>query len=192
MTRRGLSLHKSARWLVGTALVAGAGLLSAITPSDQSIIGPFVVSGDQGAPTASRMLQAQVVSTSFADSIVADGGDWKASANWLVIELEASALQTEERAEIDFATLSVDGLVFRASERVPETLLGKHLHLGTDTTGVLVFELADGIHAGEGELRLTTHYRTPQLDDLLALRVSLDEARRAATVELSEPELGAP
>lgn len=188
----GESLSTGRRWLIGAALIACAGLLSAITPSDEDVTGPFIVRGGADATASSHQLSAQVLSASFADRILADGGDWEADGNWLVVELKASATRTEVGTQIMLATLHVDGLVFRASERVPETLRSTRLHLGTDTVGYLAFELADGIRSGECELRLTAENRTPRLDDVLSLRVSLDEASRTATFELPEPEVGAP
>lgn len=188
MTGPRIRLSRGRRWLVGGALVACAGLISMITPSDDALLEPFLVRGGADGATG-RTLSAQVLSASFAHTLISDHGDWEEEGNWLVVQLAASSPRTEEDAEIGFATLHVDGRVFEASERVPDTLRTTGLHVGTDTVGFLAFELADDIDAGEAELRLTTFYRTPGLDDVLAIRVPLDDAVHESRAEITEPEI---
>lgn len=179
-------------WLLGTGLVVVAGLLSGITPPGDSLYEPILIRGDAQDTVSSRTLIASVSDSSFADEIIADGGDWQAVGNWLVVEVVASAPQTEEDARIPLATLLVDGRVFQASERPPETLLDAPLHVGTDTVGVLVFDLPEGLRSGTAELRLSSRYSTPELDDVIAIPLPLDEASAVASIELDEPRVGAP
>lgn len=179
-------------WLIGTGLVAIAALVSGITPPETSLYDPILVRGAAEDTVSSRTLIATVTGASFADEIVSPDGDWQAEGNWLVVEVVASAPTTEEDAEIPLATLRVDGLVFQASERPEDTLMDARLHVGTDTVGVIVFELPEGLRSGAGELRLSSRYSTPELDEVIALPLSLDEASAVATIELSEPTVGAP
>jgi len=178
-------------WLVGGALVVAAGLLSGITPSADSLFDPFLIRGGPGDAVTSRTLVATVAGASFADRVVSSDGEWTAEGNWLIVELAVSAARTEEDAEIPLAALHLDGRVFHASERVPDSLLKTPLHVGTDTVGVLAFELPEGLRAGAGELRLTSEYVTPELDDVIALALPLDAAPAAASAELPEPRIGA-
>lgn len=179
------------RWLVGAALVVAAALLSAITPSDDEITGPFLARGSEGEQTTARTLSAQVLSVTFADQVVSERG-YESDGNWLVVELAASAPRTEEEAEMALAALHVDGLVFHASEQMRGSLRGARLHVGTDTVGVLAFELADEVRAGDAELWLTSEGRTPRLDDVLVLPLSLDDAPRVDSVEITKPEIADP
>lgn len=184
-------MRRARPWVLGTGLVLAAGLVSAATPSADSTYDAFLVRGDHGT-ASSRTLNAAVTGSTFADQVVSADGEWQAEGNWLVVEVTASSPRTEVDAEIVLATLHVDGLVFQASERIPDSLLKTRLHVGTDTSGVIAFELADGIRHGDAELRLTTGYVTPQLDDVIALPLPLDDVGAEASVELSEPVVGAP
>ncbi|WP_102194270.1 hypothetical protein [Microbacterium aurantiacum] len=185
-------MRRARPWLIGAALVVAAGLVSGVTPSQDSLVGPFLISGGPADTVTSRMLIASVSGASFADRVVAADGEWEAEGNWLVVELAVSAAHTEVDAEIPLATLHLDGRVFHASERAPESLLQTRLHVGTDTVGTLAFELPEGLRGGLGELRLTHEYLTPELDDVVAITLPLDEAPTASSIELDAPRVGAP
>lgn len=185
-------MRKARPWLIGAALVVAAGLVSGVTPSADSLFDPFLIRGGPEDTVTSRTLIATVSDAAFADRVVSADGEWTAEGNWLVVELAVSAPRTEEDAEIPLAALHVDGLVIHASERAPDSLLKTPLHVGTDTVGVLAFELPEGLRAGMGELRLTSEYVTPELDDVIALSLPLDEAPAVASIDLAEPRIGAP
>lgn len=191
MSSAGARTPRMRRWIIGATLVAGAALLSTITPSDDEIVGPFLVHGAPGEQKSARTLTAQVLSATFAEQVVSSKG-FEADGNWLVLKLAASAPRTEDEAQIALAALHVDGLVFHASEQIRGSLRGEQLHVGTDTVGYLAFELADGVRAGAAELRLTPEDRTPRLDDVLVLPLSLDGLPREASVEIAEPEITGP
>ncbi|MBO9624936.1 MAG: hypothetical protein J7484_01025 [Microbacterium sp.] len=184
-------MSRARPWILGAALVLAAALVSAIIPSEDSTYAAFLIRGDHRGADA-RTLSATVIGTTLTDRVVSADGEWAADGNWLVVELTASSPRTEVDAEIQLATLHVDGLVFQASERIPDSLLKEQLHVGTDTSGVIAFELPDGIRHGEAELRLTTEYATPQLDDVVAVPFSLDDADTAPSVDLRRTALGAP
>lgn len=186
-------MRRGAAWAAGAVLVLGAGLLTAVTPSVDSLYGPFLRHGGATDTVTSRTLTASVLAASFADEIVSADGEWSAAGNWLVVEVAASAPTTEEDAEIPFAALHVGGLVVHASERPEDSLLRTPLRVGTDTVGILAFELPEGARGGRAELRLTTEYLTPELDDVIALEIPLDAVGAVPRVELTEPRVvGAP
>lgn len=176
------------RWIAGAALVLCAGLATALTPPADSTYDEFLV-GD-GAAAAGRTLSASLTGATFARTVVSSDGDWRADGHWLIVELTASAPRSEVDAEVVLATLHVGGTVFQASERVPDTLAKRQLRVGTDTAGVLVFELPDDVTDGTAQVRLSTAYSTPQLDDVLVLSLPLDDLPAASLVELSEPMVG--
>lgn len=179
-------------WIIGAGLVVIAGLVSGVTPPEESLYDPIIVRGDADDTVSARTLIATVSDASFADEVVSWDEEWQAKGNWLVVEVVASAPQSEERAQIALATLWVDGRVYQASERPEETLLDAPLHVGTDTVGVLAFELPAGVSGGTAELRLTTRYATPEIDEVIALRLSLDDAPGVETIELPRTRVGAP
>lgn len=185
-------MRRARPWLIGAALVVAAGLVSGVTPSQDSLVDPFLIRGDSADTVTSRMLIATVSGASFVDRVVSADGEWEAEGNWLVVELAVSAARTEVDAEIPLATLHIDGLVFHASERAPKSLLNTRLHVGTDTVGTLAFELPEGLRGGVGELRLTHEYLTPELDDVITITVPLDGAPTASSIELDAPRIGAP
>ena len=86
------------------------------------------------------------------------------------------------------AALEVGDRTFHASERMRDSLLGAGLRVGTDTVGMLAFELPADVDAGDAELHLITSYSTPQLDDVVVLPVSLDDLPTEAEVEIVAPE----
>lgn len=183
-------MSKTSPWIVGAALVLAAGAVSVITTSVIDQRAPFVVTADAGDEVTSRSLTAVVHDARFTNRVSA--GDWHADGNWLVITLVASAPQTEEDAVIDLATLEVDGQVYQASERPGRSIVGTRLHVGTDTVGMLAFELPERVRGGDTLLRLSPALTTPRLDDLVVLPLPLDGLPATTNIDIDDPYLGAP
>ncbi|WP_435747154.1 hypothetical protein [Microbacterium sp. PMB16] len=194
MTRRAMSrgMRRGAPWIVGAALVVAAGAVTAVTPPEQALLDPFAVGGADGATVTTRQITATVVDISRTERVTMTDAEWEAEGNWLVIELAASAPTTEVDAAIGVASLLIDGRLFQASERPPATLVGTSLRVGTDTVGMLAFELPDDLRSGDGELRLSGRYPTPELDDVATFPVHLDRVETTASVEIETPRLGKP
>ncbi|HWV48743.1 MAG TPA: hypothetical protein VN035_04745 [Microbacterium sp.] len=173
-------------WVLGAALVVAAGAAVALTPPDVALSQAFSIRGGEGDLVTGRTLTAQVRDAAFTERVVA--GDWAAEGNWLVVTVAASAPQTEVDAAISLAKLEIGDRTFHASERVRDSLLGAALRVGTDTVGMLAFELPADVDAGDAELSLITSYSTPQLDDVVVLPVSLDDLPSEAEIEITSPE----
>ena len=184
--RRGLP------WILGGALVIVAGAVTALTPTDDSLVGPTVKTGDFGDAVESRTLIATASEAAFADEIAVPDAGWSADGNWLVVTVIASAPTTEEGASIQLATLTVGDRVFQASERPAATLTNTALRVGVDTVGTLVFELPPDVTSGTAELRLTTSYFTTELDDLVSIPLPLDDLARTPSIDLADSELSTP
>lgn len=178
-------MKRALPWLLGAALVLGAGLVTAVTPSDEDVVGPITVHGHAGETVAARTIIATVTDATFADEVVESA--WSAEGNWLVITLDASAATTEVDAAIQLATLAVDDRVFQASERPSTSLRGTALRVGTETTGTLSFELPTELDSGAAELRLSPGYSTPELDDLVVISIDLDDLPRVSSADLVAP-----
>ncbi len=187
-------MRRAAPWLLGAALVIVAAVVTAVTPSDEDVIGPIEVRGSFGDPVESRTLIAAATDATFTDEVVVPGADsdWSAEGNWLVVTVVASAAHTEVDAAINLATLAIGDRVFQASERPDATLTSTSLRLGVDTVGTLAFELPPDVTFGTAELRLTSSYFTAELDDLITIPLELDELPRTPSVELDDPELSSP
>lgn len=182
-------MRRALPWIVGAALVLGAGLVTAATPDDEDVVGPMTVHGTARDTVASRSIIATVTGASFADEVQESG--WSVEGNWLVLTLDASAASTEVDATIQLATLAVDGRVFQASERPSTSLTGTALRVGTDTAGMLAFELPSGLDSGTAELRLAPSYSTPELDDLVVISLELGDLSRTPSAQLHAPEWSA-
>ncbi|PVE94674.1 hypothetical protein [Microbacterium sp. TPD7012] len=190
---KGRASGRALPWVIGAVLVLVAGVVTAATPPEQALLDPFVVRGAaDGGPATSRTLAAVVVDVTRTEQVTMTDEEWEAEGNWLVVELAVSAPTTEVDAAIGVASLLIDGRVFQASERPPATLVATDLRVGTDTVGMLAFELPDELRSGVGELRLSGRYPTPELDDVIAFRVDLDQASTAPSVEIEAPRLGTP
>ena len=181
-------MNRAAPWAIGAALVLAAGAAVALTPPDIALSQAFYLRGGVGDAVTGRTLVAQVRDASFAERVTAGGGDWDADGNWLVVTVAASAPQTEVDAAVIIAAMQIGDRTFHASERARDSLLGAALRVGTDTVGMLAFELPADVDAGDAELRLITSYSTPQLDDVVVLPLSLDELPSKTEIEITPPE----
>ena len=178
--------------LGATGLIAGALVVTAITPTEQSLTGPFFVKADASGVAHARLLEVSVIDYAFATTVVAPDEDWSADGNWLIVTLSAAAPLTEDDAEIGLATLTIGSRTISASERVPDSLWQYPLRVGIETTGVLAFELPTDIPTASAELRLAPGHTTPALDDVIAISLDLSEAEHHESVDVFSPTVGAP
>lgn len=182
-------MRRAVPWLVGAALVAATGAVVAATPPGTDLRDAFLIRGDAGEAVTSRTLSATALDAVFADRVTVDESDWAADGNWLVVTVAASAVRSEVEAEIPLASVVIDGEVFHATERASTSLTRADLHVGTETTGMLAFELPAGTRSGSAELRLSPQLLTPHLDDVVAIALPLDGLAATASIEIMEPEL---
>lgn len=178
--------------LLGGGLLLVAGAVTAATPPEAALLDPFPIGAADDGKATSRTLEAAVVDATRTERVTMADGDWEAEGDWLVIELAVSAPTTEVDAAIGVASLMIDGRLFQASERPPATLVGTDLRVGTDTVGMLAFELPAGLRSGTGELRLSGRYPTPELDDVIVFSLDLEAVPSTPSVEIDAPRLGAP
>ncbi|GAB3595757.1 hypothetical protein [Microbacterium tumbae] len=180
-------MRRSLPWIAGAALVVAAGTVTALTPAPDALRGAFLIRG--GETVTSRTLVAELQDAVLADRVSTEDGAWAADGNWLVVTVVVSAPETEADATLELAKLVIDGREFLASERPSTSLVRTDLRVGIDTTGMLAFELPDGLDAGDADLRLSLPYATPRLDDVIVLPLSLEGLPRESTVEILEPTL---
>lgn len=179
-------------WFIGIGLVLAAGVVTTVTPPEQALFDPFPVRGVGDETVTARTISATMLGATRTERVTMSDEAWEAEGNWLVVELAVSAPTTEVDAAIGVASLMIDGRLFLASERVTATLVDTDLRVGTDTVGMLAFELADDVRSGVGELRLSGRYPTPELDDVITYTLDLDELPTRPTVEIERPRMGTP
>lgn len=185
-------MRKTLPWLLGAALAVTAGTITAITPSDDalyaaiSVPGHFDPDAEDQQPVTTRSVTATVIDATFAERI--EDGDWHADGTWLVVTVAASATRSEFDAELGLAKLQIGDEVFQASERPRSGFLDTGLRLGIDTTGMLAFELPGDARRGTAQLRLSSSFLTPHLDDVATLTLPLDELPTARSIEIRPPE----
>ncbi|MDQ0642756.1 hypothetical protein [Microbacterium murale] len=184
-------MKRALPWLIGAALALAAGVITVNTPGDEVYRAPFLIrSAGDGDPATSRTLIASVLDASFSERVTVADAEWHADGNWLVVTVAASAPRTEVDARIQLATLVIGDRVFQSSERPGNSMTEADLRVGIDTVGTLAFELPPDVRNGRAEVRLTTSYSTPVLDDVVVLPISLEDLPTANDVDLEAPTLG--
>lgn len=167
-------------WALGIACVVGAWVTTQIVPGDDQVAAPFVVELEMGERGDGRALAATVTGVVMAEEVLQRG--WADTGNWLVAEVEAQALLQERATLLGHTVLVIDGRSYRASERVPDSLLRKQLLVGVPQQGVLAFELPEDV-SGPARLELALNADT-RLDSLLEFEIELDALPREAQWQL--------
>lgn len=173
-------MNRGAQWAIGTALVAAAWGIAAITPADDANEAAFEVVVDVGEPGIGRNIAVTVTDVQRAESV--DAGAWRADGDWLVFDVDAEARQSEFGVALRLATLDIDGTTFRASER-PASLFEQALAVGIPRSGSIAFELPSGT-TGIATLRLGVN-SDPRLDSVIVLTVDLADVAVDSEVELA-------
>ena len=178
-------------WVLALALVAGAGVLTAIKPGDQAVDVPFPVDAAVGVEGTARNIAVTVHDVRFASRVTGHpsgarmGTDWSADGTWLVIDLDAAAVVDEQSATLQFATLEVGGTTYSASERMT-SLLKEQLVPGLPKTGAIAFELPASVHRGPGVLFFGLRPDN-RLDSIVQVPVDLSRVGSASSVEIPAP-----
>jgi hypothetical protein len=115
-----------------------------------------------------------------------EAGEWSAEGNWLVVDLEVSAVVKELGVLLSRATFEVDGVTYGASER-PVSLLRRSLFAGVPQTGSLAFELPEDLVSGDGVLRFGVD-TDERLDSVIETTIDLDDIAVEESVELRPTE----
>lgn len=86
-----------------------------------------------------------------ASTVTASSG-WSADGTWLLIDLDAESVTTGRL--LKGATLTIDALEFRASERM-DSLFSTNLVPGIPRRGTIAFELPDAMVTGTSPSQAT-------------------------------------
>ncbi|GEK80471.1 hypothetical protein [Agrococcus baldri] len=176
-------MKRALAWLAGLAMVAAAAAVGHLTLTEGQQQSPFVVQAALGDPAVGRTFAVTVEQVRAADA-VADAGGWHAAGNWVVVDLEAQARESETASILTLIELRVGEVVYGASER-PVSLVDTPLSVGLPQSGSIAFELPESLTSGAATLRLG---RTAEdrLDSVAELQIDLAALERRPSIELRE------
>ena len=170
-------------WSFTVVLIVAAWGISKATLPDDAATAPFTTIATLGEPAAARNLAVTVTDVRVA-SRVTDAAGWTAEGTWVVVDLEAAAVVTQNATNLRFAQLVIGDRTFEATDR-GETFYEQRLITGVPRSGSLAFELPDDAITGTATLRLGTD-REVLLDGLVELTLQLDELPVEAEITLEE------
>lgn len=168
-------------WVGGLAMVALAAAVGGQTLSEGEQQAPFAVHAALRQRAEGRTF-AVTVREIRASEQVRDHRGWHASGNWVVVDLDAEAMQTESASILSLTDLVIGERTIAASER-PASLEATPLAVGLVQTGSLAFELPADAVAGPATLRLGRSDED-RLDSVVEIEVDLAELERVSELEL--------
>lgn len=139
-------------WVATAALIACAWMVSKITLPDDAPDAPFPVIARIGEPASTRSLVATVTDVRLAERVT-DAKGWSAEGTWLVVDLEAESVLTQELSTLAVTELVIGDRTFTATER-GTTFRQQRLVTGVPRSGSLAFELPDDVGDDRATLRL--------------------------------------
>ncbi|MHC9044649.1 DUF4352 domain-containing protein [Microbacterium saperdae] len=174
-------------WLLTLTLLVVAWGVSKVTLPDDSTIAPFPVAATVGEQAVTRNLAVTVTDVRLANRVT-DAKGWSAEGSWLVVDLEAASVVTQELGTLSLAQLVIGDRTFSATDR-GTTLVDQRLITGVPRSGSLAFELPEDALTGRATLRLgvpSGSYREVLLDGVIDLPIALDDLPVDAEVLLDE------
>lgn len=170
-------------WSLTVVLLAAAWGVSKATLPDDAATAPFATVAAIDEPVATRNLAVTVTDVHVA-SAVTDAEGWAAEGTWLVVDLEAAAVVTQESGSLRLAELVIGDRTFTATGR-GTTFAGQGLFTGVPRSGSLAFELPPDAVAGTATLRLGMADEV-LLDGVIEVPLRLDEIPVETEVVLDE------
>ena len=170
-------------WSLTLVLLAAAWSVSKATLPDDASTAPFPAAAEVGEAVTTRNLAVTVTDVHVANR-VRDAEGWSAEGSWVVVDLEAAGVLSQDEGSLALAQLVIGDRTFAATER-GTTFLDQRLVTGVPRSGSIAFELPDDALAGFATLRLGTADEV-LLDDVIELTIELDGLPVEAEVALDE------
>lgn len=171
-------------WTLTAALLAGAWALNAITLDDEAAFSDIVTTGETGEPVIADNLEVVVTDVHAARSVV-DANGWSADGTWVVVDIDAAAVDSQDAAAIRLAELVIGDRLFTASERPVSARQAIPLVPGVSRSGSLAFELPPDALVGTATLRLGTT-TIGALRPVAEIPLALDDLAVEQQVQLDE------
>ena len=160
-------------WIIGLALIVGAGVVVALEPNEQVRQAPFIVEVPLGQEGVGRNIQVEFTDVRLADALDLDGELATTNGIWLVVDLVA-VNRTEPTGMQSF--LLLDGLEFRGSERLEYGIESDILVPGIPTSGSIFFEIPRELAANATSARVLIGTNGDwRLDSAIGLTVNPSE-----------------
>lgn len=174
-------------WSLTLVLLAAAWGVSKATLPDDTSIAAFSTVAVLDEPVTVRNLEVTVTDV-HAASRVTDADGWSAEGTWIVVDLEAASVVTQEAATLGLAELVIGDRTFSATDR-GTTFAEQRLFTGVARAGSLAFELPADALTGPATLRLGVPSGSPNevlLDGLIELPLVRDDLPVEVEVPLDE------
>jgi len=170
-------------WAMTAVLLAGAWVLNTVALPDGASEASFATRTAIGEPAATRNLELTVTGVRAARTLT-DARGWSADGTWLVVDMDAAALQSQYAASLGFAELTIGDRIFGATER-GETFFRQRLVTGVPRSGSLAFELPDEALKGTATLRLSIPSDV-RYDGVIEIPIALEDVPVEESIVLSE------
>lgn len=168
-------------WALSAVLVVAAWAVLQAKLPEHDAPDSFVTTTTVGASATTRNL-ALTVTRVRAARAVSDGAGWRAEGTWLVVDLDAAAVQDQFGATLTPARLRLGSRTFAATER-GDSARGMPLITGVPRHGSVAFELPDGALSGPATLTFGADYTTAG-DGVIDVVVDLDDVPLQDEAEL--------
>ena len=158
-------------WVIGLALIVGAGIVVALEPGEQVRQSPFVVEVPLGETGVGRNIQVEFTDVQLAQAVVIEGETVTTNGIWLVLDIVAMN-RTESTGLQSF--LLLDGLEVRGSERLEYGIESEILVPGIPTSGSIFFEIPrDRVASGSSARILIGANSDWRLDSAIGITLDL-------------------
>lgn len=172
------------RWVAGTALVALAWVVLAITPGSDLIQQPFTVQASVGEPAVGRNLRITVLDVRKAEKVT-DRRGWFDEGPWLLVTFEAEATETEERASLQRVRLHIGDRIYVPTDRADgATWPAGQLSVDLAQTATAAFELPEEDADAAVWVDFGINRSDPRLDSLIRLDVDLAALEPEPSIEI--------
>lgn len=177
---------------VTVALLVAAWLVSLVTPDEVAWRDGYPIVGAIGEEVSDRNVRVTITSVTIADEVTEGSDSYPQSpgAVWVVVGVSAQALTDETEGSINHATLTVDGAVYRPSDRGRNSMEDSPLFVAAPTQGYITFEIPEPRAGGQAELRLGPRWDVDNADTYLSFPVDLSDAERVPRMEVERAVLG--
>lgn len=180
-SRRGF-LRTAAPWALSVLLVVAAWFLTQLQQPEDAVYESFITSTSVGKPAEARNLAATVTDVRAARTVT-DTAGWRAEGTWLIVDLDAAAVQSSFGATLH-ARLQIGDRLFSATER-GATARGLALKAGVPRHGSLAFEVPED--AIEGPATLTLSWQGDDTaDGVIEVVIDLDDVTMQNEAALAE------
>lgn len=176
--------RRIAPWSLTAVLLAGAWVLNTVALPDSSSEASFATRTAIGETATTRNLELTVTDVRAARTLT-DPQGWSAEGTWLVVDLDAAALQSQYAASLGFAELTIGDRTYSATDR-GETFYRQRLVTGIPRSGSLAFELPAEALKGTATLRLSIPADV-RYDGVIEMPIPLEDVAVEEAIVLSNP-----